>query len=140
MTATMYGYAGADDMAGSRDDSNYSETLRGGDNDDFIEGQPGDDICVGEAGADTIDGGLGNDALGGGIGADWLKGNNGNDLLCGGGDVDVLDGDDNNDILVGGGQTGDDADGGAGTDECGGSTIYAFCETIPPTSLFTCPL
>ena len=139
MTATMFGLGGADEMAGSLDDTNYAETLRGADGDDWIEGQLGADTCVGEAGADTIDGGWDNDSLSGGTGSDVIYGDLGNDLLCGNGGVDTLYGEDGDDILPAGGQFGDAVDGGLGANQCSGYTTITACAGSI-TSPFTCPL
>lgn len=92
--ATIYGNASNDTIRGSNDDdlTTYSETLRGGPNDDTIIALAGDDTCYGDSDNDTITGGAGDD---------YIEGNGGNDTLLGGvGDDTIL------------GQEGDDSIGG----------------------------
>jgi len=81
-------------------------TVDGGDGNDVIWSNAGNDILRGGAGHDRIDGGAGNDLVQGGTG---------NDTLCGGAGNDINQGQDGNDRIT------DTAgknvlDGGAGTD------------------------
>jgi len=84
-----------------------SETLNGGDGDDWVwaggGGVPGngdsviggignDTLVASEFGSDTLDGGIGNDFLSGEFGNNTLLGGAGNDTLDGGGGIDSLDG------------------------------------------------
>jgi len=105
-------------------DTNLSY-INGGDGNDRITGNIGDDILYGDAGDDNITGGKGDDDLYGGTGNDKLYGQDGdddldggagNDLLDGGNGDDYLDGGDGDDTLLGG--PGNDLlDGGNGNDE-----------------------
>ncbi|MEJ8476858.1 DUF4214 domain-containing protein [Roseibium algae] len=63
----------------------------GGDLNDFINAEGGDDTINGGAGHDTILGGYGNDTLYGGDGHDILRGGEGTDRLYGGNGNDVLE-------------------------------------------------
>ncbi|MFH0782535.1 MAG: calcium-binding protein [Pseudomonadota bacterium] len=56
-----------------------ADTLRGGNEEDFLSGLDGNDYLYGNDGADTLLGGLGNDYLHGGSGADSMLGGQGND-------------------------------------------------------------
>ena len=78
------------------------DTLYGGDGNDILFGQGGDDFLYGGAGNDILFGGSGNDTLYGESGSDVLSGGSGNDTLYGGTGNDVLSGGLGNDILVGG--------------------------------------
>ena len=87
--ALFDGGAGRDVLIGSR----QSDTLIGGDGNDWLDGGTGldvllggggDDNLVGGADADWLDGGSGNDSLAGGAGDDWLVGGAGSDKLKGG--------------------------------------------------------
>ena len=119
---------GGDDVihAGDGDDRfvaiNYKgvvyENVTGGDGNDTIFGDGGDDILGGNAGDDSVDGGTGNDTIGGdagndtltgGEGDDWISdvagtnqllGGLGNDHLTSFGSGDLLDGGDGNDLLI----------------------------------------
>ena len=87
-----------------------SNTITGGNGNDFLFGMGGNDQLLG---------GQGNDFLDGGDGVDNLQGGNGNDVMIGGAGADVLAGGVGNDILNG--QAGNDnMDGGTGDD------IFAF--------------
>ncbi|WP_342059908.1 Ig-like domain-containing protein, partial [Aeromonas sp. OTU364] len=91
------------------------DTLYGGDGNDILFGQGGDDFLYGGAGNDILFGGSGNDTLYGESGSDVLSGGSGNDTLYGGTGNDVLSGGLGNDILIGG--VGDDIlKGDAGSD------------------------
>jgi len=74
--------------------------------DNIINGNAGNNVLSGLAGADTLNGGLGNDTLDGGSGADNLQGGLGNDTLIGGEGNDLLNGGADADAMAGG--TGDD--------------------------------
>ncbi|PIE45789.1 MAG: hypothetical protein CSA45_01630, partial [Gammaproteobacteria bacterium] len=92
--------------------------------DDTVTGGDGNDRIYGEGGDDELHGGAGNDLLRGAWGTDSLYGDDGNDELHGGADNDILDGGAGADVLYG--ETGDDIlvfdvddsniNGGAGTD------------------------
>ncbi|AHE48321.1 asx product [Aeromonas hydrophila 4AK4] len=91
------------------------DTLYGGDGNDILFGQGGDDFLYGGAGNDILFGGSGNDTLYGESGSDVLSGGSGNDTLYGGTGNDILSGGLGNDILIGG--VGDDIlKGDAGSD------------------------
>jgi Ca2+-binding RTX toxin-like protein len=66
-----------------------------------FEGGEGDDIVFGERGNDVLLGGPGNDQLFGGIGDDLLQGGPGNDRLAGGFGADSIDGEENDDYVRG---------------------------------------
>ena len=121
-------------VAGSDDDN----IIHGGDNDDTIDGNGGNDTLYGgdghdklygNAGDDTIYGGDGKDAIFGSAGDDIIHGGDGNDSLIGGvgadtiyggaGIVDHIYGNDGDDILYGG--DGDDFLNGQG-----GADIFAL--------------
>ena len=122
-----------------------NDTLKGGTGDDRINGAGGDDALEGEAGADTLNGDGGNDTLKGGTDADNLQGGPGNDRLEGGDGVDLLQGGpaggdatDGNDTLIGGNQQ-DALEGGTGDDVLyGDDEVYpsteAICEANTPYS------
>ncbi|MGQ7793183.1 M10 family metallopeptidase C-terminal domain-containing protein [Faunimonas sp. B44] len=84
------------------------ENVVGGQNDDTITGNSGNNVLDGQAGNDTIYGGIGNDTLLGGAGNDLLYGGFGTDTVNGGAGNDV--------IYVLDGEYGDNVDGGGGTD------------------------
>ena len=65
----------------------------GGDGDDHISSDVGNDVLFGGAGHDTLSGGAGTDVLAGGEGDDILSGGSGNDVLIGGDGNDVIQGD-----------------------------------------------
>ncbi len=67
-----------------------ADTLRGDDDNDFIDGRAGSDTLSGGEGKDVLMGGLGNDNLSGGEGDDTLFGGQGNDTLSGDGGSDVF--------------------------------------------------
>src|SRR3954467_13811916 len=66
-----------------------------------FEGGEGDDVVFGERGNDTLLGGPGNDQLFGGIGDDLLRGGPGNDRLAGGFGADSIDGEEGDDYVRG---------------------------------------
>jgi serralysin len=78
------------------------ENLEGGDFDDTLVGDAGDNVISGGGGNDTLAGGDGDDRLFGGDGNDTLYGGAGNDRLSGNGGADVLYGGPGNDVLAGG--------------------------------------
>ena len=107
----LTGTAGDNAIAGS----NYADMLWGGEGNDALLGQGGNDLLVGGAGDDALTGGDGADELYGGEGDDTLDGGADNDYLAGDAGVDTLSGGDGNDVMQAG--EGDDTlDGGAGTD------------------------
>jgi Ca2+-binding RTX toxin-like protein len=66
-----------------------------------FEGGEGDDVVFGERGNDILRGGPGNDQLFGGIGDDLLEGGPGNDRLVGGFGADSIDGGEGDDYVRG---------------------------------------
>jgi Ca2+-binding RTX toxin-like protein len=66
-----------------------------------FEGGEGDDIVFGERGNDILRGGPGNDQLFGGIGDDLLEGGPGNDRLIGGFGADSINGEEGDDYVRG---------------------------------------
>lgn len=80
------------------------------------EGGEGDDIVFGERGNDILRGGPGNDQLFGGIGDDLLEGGPGNDRLVGGFGADSIDGQEGNDYVRGDSTIDRIFDTGGGTD------------------------
>ncbi|QND88023.1 Enterohemolysin EhxA [Chromobacterium vaccinii] len=99
------------------------DTLRGGDVDDWIQGNGGNDSLYGGAGNDLIEGGAGDDGLFGEEGNDTLRGGLGKDTLYGGNGADLLEGGDGDDVIYGGNDggnwrvEGDTLRGGAGNDQ-----------------------
>ena len=104
--------------------------IKGGDGNDLIHGESGndtilgglgDDFLSGEAGNDLIKGGWGDDQIDGGAGNDLLLGGEGDDDIHGDGGLDTILGNRGNDTLFGG--AGDDSLlGGFGSDSLlGGS-------------------
>ncbi|MET0559821.1 MAG: hypothetical protein ABW065_14325 [Solirubrobacterales bacterium] len=81
-----------------------------------FEGGEGDDVVFGERGNDILRGGPGNDRLYGGIGDDLLEGGPGNDLLGGGFGADSIDGQEGDDYVRGDGTIDHIHDTGGGTD------------------------
>jgi Ca2+-binding RTX toxin-like protein len=75
--------------------------LDGGNNNDNLQGTPGNDILTGNNAQDTLSGGAGNDSLTGGNGDDQLFGGDGRDTLLGGNGQDRLFGGKGDDILTG---------------------------------------
>jgi Ca2+-binding RTX toxin-like protein len=76
-----------------------NDTIYSGAGDDFIDGGDGDDVLYGEAGNDTIHGGAGNDVISGGAGDDTIYGGAGNDIIKAGPGNDYVDGGDGYDTL-----------------------------------------
>ena len=87
-----------------------------------FEGGEGDDVVFGERGNDTLLGGPGNDQLFGGIGDDLLEGGPGNDRLLGGFGGDSIDGQEGNDYVRGDATIDRIFDSGGGTDTLSYST------------------
>lgn len=99
------------DTVGSIQGSAGSEQTNGGDQDDIIFGNAGDDTIVGglgndslsgDGGEDLIDGGTGDDLIFGGIGFDTIYGKSGNDTIIGGDNADSIYGGAQDDVLIGG--------------------------------------
>lgn len=65
-------------------------TITGGNGDDIIWGNAGDDVINGGRGDDIIDGGPGDDVINGGRGDDDLTGGAGSDILDGGRGDDII--------------------------------------------------
>ena len=82
-------------------------------------------------GSGTIDGNNGNSLILGSAGADLIRARQGNDCAVGGGGDDDLRGNQGNDVLVGGSGN-NSLNGGQGTDTCyggSGTDTAAQCET-----------
>jgi len=79
-----------------------NDALRGGDGNDTMYGDEGDDTIFGENGNDTLYGSVGNDMIDGGNGVDVLYGEDGNDRLFGQSGRDTLYGGNGKDVLRGG--------------------------------------
>ena len=93
----VLGQGGNDTITGTLS----GDILDGGDGDDVISGDRGEDSIRGGAGNDTLNGDLDDDQLLGGDGADSLFGGTGHDLLQGGNDDDRLNGNSGHDTLEG---------------------------------------
>jgi Ca2+-binding RTX toxin-like protein len=78
-----------------------NDNIFGGENNDILSGNRGQDFLTGDSGNDILFGGKDDDTLTGNRGQDMLFGNLGNDILYGGKDSDFLDGGEGNDILSG---------------------------------------
>ncbi len=78
-----------------------NDNIFGGENNDIISGNRGQDLLTGNSGNDILFGGKDDDTLTGNRGQDMLFGNLGNDILFGGKDSDFLDGGEGNDTLSG---------------------------------------
>ncbi|HEX5593714.1 MAG TPA: calcium-binding protein [Solirubrobacterales bacterium] len=87
-----------------------------------FEGGEGDDVVFGERGNDTLRGGPGDDQLFGGIGDDLLEGGPGNDRLLGGFGGDSIDGQEGDDYVRGDSTIDRIFDTGGGTDTLSYST------------------
>jgi Ca2+-binding RTX toxin-like protein len=87
-----------------------------------FEGGEGDDVVFGERGNDTLRGGAGNDQLFGGIGDDLLQGGPGNDRLVGGFGADSINGEEGDDYVRGDSTIDRIFDTGGGTDTLSYST------------------
>jgi len=98
-----------------------------------FEGGEGDDVVYGERGNDILKGGPGNDQLFGGIGDDLLQGGPGNDRLAGGFGADSIDGEENDDYVRGDTTIDRIFDSGGGTDTLSFSTgiTPGFGGTVP---------
>lgn len=88
---------------------NRSETIRGSNDNGYVDARGGadkvntrggDDVALGGNGQDTVSGGSGNDTLEGGNGRDLIKGNGGDDILCGSKGIDTLIGGGGSDIFM----------------------------------------
>ncbi len=78
-----------------------NDQIFGGENNDMLSGNRGQDFLAGGGGNDMVLGGKDDDTLTGNRGQDLLFGNLGNDILFGGKDSDFLDGGEGNDTLSG---------------------------------------
>jgi Ca2+-binding RTX toxin-like protein len=98
-----------------------------------FEGGDGDDVVYGERGNDILSGGPGNDQLFGGIGDDLLEGGPGNDRLAGGFGADSIDGEEGDDYVRGDTTIDRIFDSGGGTDTLSFSTgiTPGFGGTVP---------
>jgi Ca2+-binding RTX toxin-like protein len=98
-----------------------------------FEGGEGDDVVYGERGNDTLLGGPGNDQLFGGIGDDLLEGGPGNDRLAGGFGADSIDGEEGDDYVRGDTTIDRIFDTGGGTDTLSFSTgiTPGFGDAVP---------
>jgi Ca2+-binding RTX toxin-like protein len=98
-----------------------------------FEGGEGDDVVFGERGNDILLGGPGNDQLFGGIGDDLLRGGPGNDRLAGGFGFDSIDGDEGDDYVRGDSTIDRIFDTGGGADTLSYSTgiTPGFGGTVP---------
>ncbi|HVD41803.1 MAG TPA: calcium-binding protein [Solirubrobacterales bacterium] len=98
-----------------------------------FEGGEGDDIVFGERGNDVLLGGPGNDQLFGGIGDDLLRGGPGNDRLAGGFGFDSIDGEEGDDYVRGDSTIDRIFDSGGGADTLSYSTgiTPGFGGTVP---------
>lgn len=81
---------------------NGDDTMGGGKDGDVLFSLDGDDHVFGGAGADVIYGGLGDDHLYGGDGNDWIAGGAGKDVIWNGAGNDTVGGGLGTDILIGG--------------------------------------
>ena len=106
-----------------------NDTLLGGDGDDLLAGQAGndkiqagagDDVVLAGDGKDNVRGDAGNDELNGGPGDDIVRGGDGNDKLLGSLGNDILLGDSGDDTL-GGNEGRDVLIGGRGADRMNGN-------------------
>ena len=102
----------------------------GGDGNDQIIGNAGDDVLSGGSGDDELFGNTGNDFLDGGDDDDVLNGNLDNDTLIGGAGSDLLNGGAGEDFLSG--DAGNDTlNGGAGNDFIlggDGADVFVFVQ------------
>jgi VCBS repeat-containing protein len=87
--AIVYGNGGDDILIGT-DSANARDHLNGGDGNDIVRGNAGDDDLAGHDGNDIIRGGAGSDNISGGEGDDALYGGAGDDTIAGGGGFDTL--------------------------------------------------
>jgi len=100
-----------------------------------FEGGEGDDVVFGERGNDILRGGPGNDQLFGGIGDDLLQGGPGDDRLAGGFGIDSIDGEGDDDYVRGDSTIDRIFDSGGGADTLSFSTgiTPGFGGTVPVT-------
>ena len=100
-----------------------------------FEGGEGDDVVFGERGNDILRGGPGNDQLFGGIGDDLLQGGPGDDRLAGGFGTDSIDGEGDDDYVRGDSTIDRLFDSGGGVDTLSFSTgvTPGFGGTVPIT-------
>jgi Ca2+-binding RTX toxin-like protein len=108
-------------------DISQSDTVFGGDGNDFV---------IGTDGADYLSGDAGDDVLLGEYGADFLFGAEGSDELAGGGDMDIVDGGAGNDKVMGGYES-DTLYGGFGDDQLWGDIPVASNGALPPSAALT---
>jgi Ca2+-binding RTX toxin-like protein len=87
-----------------------------------FEGGEGDDVVYGERGNDILRGGPGNDQLFGGVGDDLLQGGGGDDRLAGGFGFDSIDGEGDDDYVRGDSTIDRIFDSGGGVDTLSFST------------------
>ena len=92
-----------------------NDRMNAGDGDDIVDGGAENDDIDGGAGDDKVNGGSGNDIVGGGSGDDEVSGSSGNDNLNGGSGNDLIMGGSGNDILSGNSGA-DELRGGSGND------------------------
>lgn len=90
------------EVAGIQAGNDGNNRLRGGNDDDLLDGQGGDDRLIGRKGDDLLLGGEGEDRLYGGRGSDLLDGGDDDDRLSGGRGDDSLIGGSGDDNLHGG--------------------------------------
>lgn len=123
----LYGGDGNDTIFGQQGE----DKIYGGDGDDIINGGDGDDYLYGGIGNDTIDGGAGDDTI---YGEDvfCLDSSDGNDDLFGRDGADTLHGCAGDDFLCSGYDTGDSEDGGDETTEDTCTTVGSGndCEVL----------
>ena len=86
-------------------ESDGSDTLNGGEDNDLLFGMGGNDTLYGGAGDDQLFGGSGDDYLDGGAGTDTVYGGDGNDIIVYDGNDYLIDGGSGIDIMVGGANT-----------------------------------
>lgn len=99
---------------------NGNDVLNGNGGNDIISGGNGNDTINGAGGNDTISGGNGDDVIDGGEGQDTITAGNGNDTITGGNGNDTIDAGSGNDVVNG--NAGNDAiNGGTGDDTLNGS-------------------
>ncbi|MEG4217753.1 FG-GAP-like repeat-containing protein [Microcoleus sp. Pol14C6] len=87
-------------VGGTQMGGNGNDTLTGNAGNDSLNGGNGNDTLTGNAGNDTLIGGNGTDLLFGNAGNDVLNGDNGEDTLRGGLGSDILTGGNGKDVFV----------------------------------------
>lgn len=145
--AVTYGYAGEDTVDGSNETNTaFVEEIHGGDDDDIIEADLGNDWIWGDDGYDGISGGGGDDRIAGGAGNDVIYGDAQDDHICGDGDADTIYGGAENDVLWGGlgadTMDGQIHTGGSEADQCitdGSDPTPSNCNTASGSRPGTCP-